>query len=202
MNYSLATSIEPTTEPITLGEARTHLRVDSDDTSQDDLITGLVTSAREWCENYCRRSFCDRTLVMRMDCFPCEIWLPRGPLLAVSSITYLDSAGASQTLATDQYQVDAFFMPPRIVPPLGVVWPYTQAGAINAVTVTYTAGYGTGGSPEDLSVVPSSLKAAMKLLVGHWYENRELMGPVTMAEIPMAVKSLLSPLEIRDYRLE
>lgn len=202
MDYSLATSVAPTTEPLTLAETRLHLRVDDDLTDQDALISGLIKAAREWTENYCRRSWCDRTLVLRMDGFPDCFLLPRGPVRSVTSITYLDASGASQTLAASQYQVDIYSTPPRIVAPLGVVWPNTQDGAINAVSVTYAVGYGTGGSPDDLTVVPASVKAAMKLLIGHWYENRELVANVQMAEVPMAVKALLSAYEIRDYGLE
>ena len=40
----------PTTEPVTLAEARLHLRLDSDFTADDDLIEVLIQSAREAAE--------------------------------------------------------------------------------------------------------------------------------------------------------
>lgn len=201
MNYSLVNG-SATDEPITLAEAKLHLKVDV--TDDDDLITALISAAREWCENYTRRSYCDRTLTLRMDHFPTGIKLPRGPVLSVTSITYIDTDGNSQTLATDQYQVDTYGVPARITPPVGIVWPVTKIGGLNGVSVLYSAGYGTGGSPFDASVVPASLKAAMKLLIGHWYMNREAVSAASTPPqmVPMAVTSLLAPLEVRDFTLE
>lgn len=196
MQYSLHTSVAPTTEPITLAETKTHLRIDPDITDQDELIAALITAAREWTENYCRRSWSDRTLQLRTDCFPAYFHLPRGPVRSVSSITYKDAGGTQQTLAASQYEVDIYSTPPRIYPPDGVVWPTTQL-TLNAVTVTYLVGYGTGGSPDDLATVPAAVKAAMKLLVSHWYEQREA------DEMPLkTIKVLLAAYEIRDYLLE
>jgi hypothetical protein len=50
--------------------------------------------------------------------------------------------------------------------------------------------------------VPAAIKAAMLLLIGHLYENRELVDMKQMYQVPFGVKALLAPFEIRDYSLE
>lgn len=204
MNYSVTVSTAPVAEPITRAEAKTHLRIDSDITDQDTLVDALIQGAREWCENYTRRSFVSRTLQLRTDCFPGEFRLPRGPVTSVSSITYTDSGGNAATLAADQYQVDIYSMPARIVPAYGVVWPTVKSGVVNGVVVTYVAGYAAGAtSPTDHAEnVPAAIKAAMKLLIGHLYENRELVDMKQLFMVPFGVKYLLAPFEVRDYTLE
>lgn len=204
MRYSVTTSVEPPAEPVSRAEAKLHLRVDTDDTAQDTLIDALIQGAREWCENYTRRSFVRRTLQLRVDCFPSHIRLPRGPVASVSSVAYIDSNGDSATLAADQYQVDTYSTPARIVPAFGVVWPSVDAGVVNGVTVTYVAGYAPGDtSPTDHAEnVPAGAKAAILLLIGHLYENREQVGMQQLHEVPFGVRALLAPLEVRDYTLE
>lgn len=66
--------------------------------------------------------------------------LPFSPIVQVSSIVYTDSSGANQTLAGDQYQVDTYQEPTRIVPTIGNTWPTTQS-ILNAVRITFQAGW-------------------------------------------------------------
>lgn len=204
MHYSIATSSAAAAEPVTRAEAKTHLRIDSDITDQDSLVDALIQGAREWCENYTRRSFVRRTLQMRFDAFCGPFRLPYGPVASVTSITYTDSGGNGATLAADQYQVDTYSTPARIVPAYGVVWPSVQEGVVNGVVVTYVAGYAPGStSPTDHAEnVPAAIKAAMLLLIGHLYENRELVDMKQLYTVPFGVKALLAPFEIRDYSLE
>jgi uncharacterized phiE125 gp8 family phage protein len=204
MNYSVSVKVEPAAEPLTLVEAKLHLKVDV--TADDDLIEGLIVAARQWSENFCRRSWVRRTLELRMDCFPSVILLPRGPVSSVTSVKYTDSGGSEATMAAADYQVDLYGTPPRIVPQLGVTWPMTKNGALNGVLIEYVAGYAPGeASPTDHAEnVPQAVKAAMKLMLSHWYENRQavVVANVQAAELPMAVKSLLAAYELRDFRLE
>lgn len=205
--YSLAVVTAPSCEPVSLAEAKQHLRIDADITDQDTLVSALIAAAREWVENYCRRSLVQRTLALRMDCFPGQILLPRGPVISIDSITY-QSGGASATLAASDYQADLYSTPARVVPPFGGVFPLTDEGTLNAVTITYTAGYAPLGSPTDEAAyqlaIPKSVKAAIKLLIGHWFENREavVLANMQVLQLPMAVRALLAPYEIRDMGLE
>lgn len=206
MKYSVNVKTAPAGEPLTRAEAKTHLRVDSDITDQDGLIDGLIIAAREYVENYCRRSLVQRTLELRLDCFPGQILLPRGPVISLTSVKYLDNSGVLTTVDSSIYQTDLYSMPARVMPVFGSIFPIAGYGRLNAVVVEYEAGYAhSSGSPTDLAdTVPSSIKAALKLLVGHWYENREVvvMNVAPPQEVPMAVKHLLAPYEIRDFALE
>jgi uncharacterized phiE125 gp8 family phage protein len=202
MKYSLEISAAPAAEPLTLAETKLHLRVDH--TTDDTLISALITAARQWAENWCRRSFVQRTYKLRMDCFPAAIRLPFGVVASVTSVKYTDADGNLATVSAADYQVDVYSIPARIVPQLGVTWPIPKAGAINAVTVEYVAGYAPGAtSPTDHAAnVPEAVKAALKLTVAHLYEHREAATEATLAETPFAVKALLTPYAILDYTLE
>ena len=195
MRYNLAQG-SITAEPVTLAEAKMHLRVDDDSTSEDALILALIRAAREWVEDYCRRSLVSRTITLRMDCFPGEILLPRGPVSSVTSVQYVDADGATQTVSASNYQTDLYSVVARILPVLGVVWPQVKNGAVNSVIVTYVAGYATA------TELPRSIKAAILLIVGHLFEHREQVNQGGMVEVPFAVKALLAPFEVRDFTLE
>jgi len=203
VRYNLTQGAVPA-EPVTLAEARLHLRIADDLTADDALITALIQAAREWVENHCRRSLVQRSLVLKMDYFPGCFKLPRGEVRSVTSVQYVDQDGNTATVSSADYQVDTASEPGRIVPQLGVVWPVPKFGAINSVIVNYVAGYAEGaGSPSDYAAnIPAAVKAAMKLIVGHLYEHRESIAPMALFEVPMAVKSLLAPYEIRDFELE
>lgn len=207
MDYSLRVKTAPAYEPVSLADMKNHLRVESDITSDDTLISALIAAAREWCENYTRRSFVSRTLELRMDCFPDEILLPRGPVLSIGSVQYTAQDGTLTSLAAADYQSDLYSLPGRILPPFGSIWPIQKLGTMNSVLVTYDAGSVVGSPSDEASSqenVPAGAKAAIKLLVGHWYENREqvVVANVQPANLPLAVTALLGPLEIRDFRLE
>ncbi len=193
MPLTFLKTVEPAIEPVTLAEARAHLRVD--DTSENDYITALITVAREHAESLTDRQFITATYALRLDDFPrwsCAIIRPPRPrLIAVSSLTYVDTAGATQTLDAAAYQVDTVSEPGRILPAYGLTWPSARIQA-NAVTITYTSGYGATAA-----VVPKAIRQAILMLVAHWFENREpvVVGTIT-SEIPMTVKALLGPYRI------
>lgn len=198
MSWSVNVSVEPTVEPVSLAEMKLHLRVDDDITGDDAMISALITAARQKVEIETRRALVTQTQIMRLDGFPrsdcpdLAIVLPNPPVQSVTSITYVDTAGDTQTLDSADYLVDTTTTPARITPVYNGSWPLARA-QMNAVAVTFIAGYAPGsGSPTDYAAnVPQALKAAIKLLVGHWYENREAIGPATLKVLPMAVDSLI-----------
>lgn len=185
----------PASEPITTTEAKNHLKVDFSD--DDSYIDDLIQAARETCEQWTGRALITQTLRIKLDEFPRSIdWntgsvnhrirVPSPPLIAVSSIVYTDTAGASQTLSSSTYTVDSDAEPGIIVPAYGEVWPSTRT-IPNAVVITYTAGYGSA------SDVPRALKQGMMLLIGQWYDVRQAVVTGTIAtEIPMGVQALFS----------
>ena len=166
---SLIVSVEPTAEPVTLAEAKIHLRVDNND--EDSYITDLIIGARQMVETHTNRALVDTTFVYKIDAFPpsgfvdSRVLLPRSPLDSVSSVTYLDTNGDSQTLATSVYEVDTSSLPGRIRLKFDQSWPNTRLHP-EVITITFIAGYG------DETAVPDSLKSAVYLLLAHYFELR------------------------------
>lgn len=155
----------PAVEPVTLAEAKLHLRVDSND--EDVHIAGLITAAREQAESNTRRALITQTWRLTLDAFPGIIELPRPRLQAVTSVQYVDTGGVMQTLDASAYQVAGTSEPARILPAYGRNWPATRH-QLEAVSITYTAGYGNAGAD-----VPASIRQWMLLYIGALYENRE-----------------------------
>lgn len=176
---------EPTVEPVTLAEAKLHLRgVDHSD--EDNLITSLIKAARQWCEEYQNRAYITQTITWKLDRFPREFIVPRPKLQSVTSIKYIDADGSEQTLDSSYYNVDIYSEPARIALAYGQSWPLLR-GDINSVEVIFVAGYGDAAND-----VPDKTKAAMKLLIAHLYEHREDVSTLRHENIPFGVKSLLS----------
>lgn len=175
-----------TADPVTVAEAKAHLRVGF---SEDDtLIEGLIASATAEAQTITRRQLVTATWKLLLRDFPAgdePIRVPLPPLQSVSSVKYFDTNGTEQTIASANYIVDIASEPGRIALAPDKTWPGVQ-DRINAVTVEFIAGYG------DPSAVPERIKTAIKQLVGHWYENREAatLG-IEAKEVPLAFERLL-----------
>lgn len=200
---SMTRVVDPVVEPVTLTEAKNHLKVDDEGSPahpDDDLIENLITASREWCEAYTGRSFIEQTWRVTLDEFPKEIVLPRPPLMDVESIQYIDLSGNTQTVSTSVYRVDLDGS--RITLEDTQSWPDTL-NVSNAVTIRFRSGYDSGSSPQDASKVPSSIKAAILLMLGSLYEHRqEVLTGLNVSQITgnMSVRSLLSPHMVDKYR--
>lgn len=143
------------TEPVTLAEARKHLDLTRDD--QDEMIESMVTAAREWVENYTGLSFNGDAVTQTFRCFRAGITLLVWPADDDAEVTvaYLNKAGEPVEVTGARLWRAA--KPARLLPPLNGAWP-TDADGMIAVTV---------------QGVPFSLKAAMLLMIGDLYANRE-----------------------------
>ena len=180
-------TVAPTVEPITTAEAKTHLRVDGSD--DDTFIDGLIESARQSVEADTGRAMVERTYRADVRHWSDCIVLPRPPLVSVSSIKYYDADNAQQTLAASNYEVDA--AGGRIVEAKDATIP-TYYDRFDAWQITFVAGYAAATSPEDYRApIPEALKAAMKLIIGDLYENRERTAPIRIQEL-RAVDRLLA----------
>ena len=177
----------PTHEPVTLTEAKDHLRVDH--AADDAWIGECIVAARQWCEQYCGRTFITSTWDWYLDALGDTLEIPMPPTQSVTSITYMDSNGDSQVLSTALYRVDVISQPARITSAYGEIWPSTY-DVINSVTVRVVAGY--GGAAQ----VPSSIRHAILIMVGELYENREDSIALTINSVPFGVRALLAPYRI------
>lgn len=220
----------PVAEPITLAEAKLHLRLDDDGDSppvhpDDPLIQMLISAAREWCEGYLGRAAAPQMIELALDSFPSSyltgsayfgsgclrslynavvttsagaIMLPMPPLSSIISIKYIDENIVEQTLASSAYAVDDFQQPSWLLPASGTSWPATAA-VINAVKIRYWAGYDLPGDSPNPNPLPWSIVAAMKLVLGHLYENRENSAQFSgnLELIPMGAQALLDGYRIR-----
>lgn len=180
----------PTESPMSLAQAKLHLRVDIND--DDELIGQLVDAVTLKAEAHCSAAFVPRSYSMWLGAFPgygsgvfgpgldgeetpsrfggssqsrypSAICLPVHPLISVSAITYLDTDNVEQTLATSKYVVVTNRRQPMIVPATGYPWPATYDHP-EAVRVNFRAGF-EGGCPADAVI-------GMKLWLTHLYENR------------------------------
>jgi uncharacterized phiE125 gp8 family phage protein len=163
--YSLSVTTPPAGEPLTLADAKGHMREDG--TDQDVHIAGLIAAVRRDQEDRLGVALITQTMAMRMDRFPALLELPRSPVQSVTSIQYVDLDGVTQTLAGTEYTADLYSTPPRIVPAYGKSWPSTRA-VPNAVTVTFVAGFG-----DSSEAVPDDLRTALLMRLADLYENRE-----------------------------
>lgn len=179
----------PAAEPVTLDEAKAQCRVDT--TDEDITLTGLLRAARDKVESLTGFALLTQTWELVLDAWPrgIEITLPLPPLQSVTSITYRDSAGVDHTFAPTSYAVATASIPGRVVLIKGQSWPTTELYPVEAIRVRFVAGWAAAAN------VPEVLKLAIKLLVGHWFENREEVtvgAGVAMAEIPFGVENLVA----------
>lgn len=193
MNYVI--TAPPTVWPVTLDEAKNHLKVETSITDDDALITRLIKSATRSAEQYTECSFIQQTIKAYADLFPTisntnpfnqaqtsAIELKFGPFISLSSVQYKQlSDGSVVTLGADQYEYDLVSTIARIKPLTS--WPSTAA-LLNSVIVTFVAGMGS-----DATEIPEDIKSAILLVVGYMYENRE----DSVKKLPSASEYLLQP---------
>ncbi len=181
----------PTVEPITLAEARAHLRVTA--TDEDALITSLIAVARADAENELQRSLITQTREIARDDFPDAIELRFGPVIEVVSVKFDDVDGIEQTLDPATYRLDTYRLTAWIVPDPDYSWPETRPH-VNAVRVRYTAGYGPAAAD-----VPMPIRQWILLRIGTLFEHRESVAAgVTVATVPY-VDRLLDPYRVPTF---
>lgn len=182
-NYRLVTA--PATEPLTLTEVKLFLRVD--DTTENDLITSLITTARSIVEGHIWMPLISQTWAMQFDKSELStmVWnVNKAPVSSFSSVTYYDTNNELQTLATTEYESDIYGSPARFrlksVPNV-----YDR---MNALQVNFVCGYANAAA------VPNPIKQAMYMIIGHLYENRQdVITGTQVNEIPMSSEYLLQP---------
>jgi uncharacterized phiE125 gp8 family phage protein len=198
---SLQLLTPPAEEPVSLGEAKLHLRVD---VSEDDLlISALISAARQAAETLTGRQLVTARWRLVLDAFPGPsltsvpagrtftlpahaILVPKSPVRSIVAVDYLDMNAVLQSMPAIDYATDFACEPARITPVFGKSWPVTLP-QIGAVSVTFDVGYGGAGD------VPQGLKRWILLRVGTLYQNREE---------PIASRGRVDPLPFIDGLLD
>lgn len=168
MHLTLITA--PAALPVTVAEAKAHLRVDH--SIEDTLIENLIkvaTAELDGRQGLLRRALITQTWDMQLLTFPFvqRIELPFPPLQSVTYIKYLDDDGVEQTLSTDVYEVVKTGEAAYIRRRRDQLWPVTFEDTDLGVTVRFVCGYG-GTSAS----VPENIRAAMLLRIGELYNFR------------------------------
>ncbi len=174
----------PAVEPVTIEEARLHLRISG--TDEDALVARLISAARSHVEQVTKRSLITQGWRTYLDDWPegRVVRLPTGPVQSVEAITIFDADGMPMSLGSDDFTLDGAGSPPRlkVKPAVG------GAGQpINGIEIDFTAGYG-----DTAASVPKPLIQAILLLVGHWYEHREAGADIVTASFPFGFDALLT----------
>lgn len=186
---------EPLNEPLTLAECYTHLRVvavDSDGHPEDDLIMALAKAAREYCENFTGLSLSLKDYEVRFTEFPDPLELPHPPFVALLGGITISDEISDNAIDEDTYTTDDYSGQFVILNPV-TTWPTLADG--NTVRIRYRAGY--GDESEAAGHLPYSIKAAMLLVLGHLYANREASTAQALTTIPLGVATLLRPYRVR-----
>lgn len=168
--HSVNRTVAPTSEPVTVAEAKKHVEILDSDTTHDNAMSEFIKSAREQLEHDTGYTLMSQTYTQSFHSFPVEgfFYLKVRPVQSVTSITYYDSSNAQQTLATTVYGVDTARR--MIYLKYNQSWPsITQQH--NGIVVTMVGGYSSADA------VPSLLKQAILLQVGKWFEHRDMTEP-------------------------
>jgi uncharacterized phiE125 gp8 family phage protein len=149
-----------TQEPIGLTEARKQVGIADDVSYHDADLTGMISAARAQVEHDSGGLVCfTGSFTWKFSDFPCEDFIPIygvRPITAISSITYVDTAGTTQTWSSSYYSLKTASLVPSIWLVYGYVWPVVR-GDQEGVTVTLTAGYA------NLTSIPWQVKSAVRL---------------------------------------
>ena len=154
---------------------------------EDTWITEQIETVRNWCQHRRGESFITQTWELSLDHWPeCGyIELPYGPLQSVTSVKYYDTADTEYTWSSTLYTVNTYYNPGRIVPNDSETFPSTTLRTTNGIVVQYICGYGDAATS-----VPAEIKLAMKMIIGHYYENREYTYERILREVPMVMDLL------------
>lgn len=186
----------PDNYPVTLAEAKLHLRVDH--STDDDLIEIFIQAATQYAEGFLGRVLVDQTWDYYADEFPDgAIEIPLPPLIEVVGLFYRDAADVEQEFSASSYNVDTSSQPARVYLLSSGSWPTPRDGA-NSIRVRFRAGYLDGSVSPAVDAVPFDIKAAILLTIGSLYANREtvVVGQAAVT-LPWGAEQLL-----RTHRIE
>jgi uncharacterized phiE125 gp8 family phage protein len=179
----------PALEPVSLAEAKAHLRLTG--TDDDDFVSALIVAARLQVETAIRRVLVDQTWRILRDDWPRDglVDLPIGPIRSVLEVIVYDADGAPVTLSPTAWALDAASTPARLK--LLGTGP-TPGRPLNGIEIDVVAGFGPSGLE-----VPQPLRLAISMLVARWYENREGAGfGIVPSVVADAFEALVAPYRV------
>jgi uncharacterized phiE125 gp8 family phage protein len=186
MKASYIITTAPTTEPVTLEQVKTHVRVL--DSTYDTELTEMISRARAVAEIYCNLSIMPQVVDLYLDEFPTDgmIDVKKAPVYSVTYVKYYDADNALQTLSTDYYNTDLVSKPARIQ----VTDAPSTYDRVNAVNIQFVAGYANAAA------VPLGIKQAILMLIGSYFENR---GDEGHRVVPDTVWKLLNQHRVKLF---
>jgi uncharacterized phiE125 gp8 family phage protein len=174
--YTLVVITPPATEPVTVAELKSHLRLNDD--SEDALLSGFITTARTMFEEATGRAVVSTGFRQHVPTLAAPVYLMKYPVISLNAVKYYDEAGALQTANPSTYYTDTISVPAQ-------VWfddyPDTSDTKKPVAYVEFTAGWAT---------VPETVKTAIKLLAGHYYHNREAYTDSRLDELPQGFRAV------------
>jgi uncharacterized phiE125 gp8 family phage protein len=176
----------PAAEPISLSEIKAQLRIDHAD--EDALLSRLIGTAVAYTDalGSLGQAMITQTWGQWAGPNPKQsIRLMLGPVIAVTAVKYYDVDDVLQTDTLGNYEINGTEFAKTVGPKIGNNWPVTSQRP-DAIRIEYTAGYGPAAAD-----VPQSIRHALMLLVGHWYEARENTGVENLISIPFGFDALI-----------
>ncbi|MHA6645637.1 head-tail connector protein [Mesorhizobium sp. A623] len=177
-------TVAPTTTPVSLTEAKAHLRVDHDD--QDELITAQIKAATAWFDGYSGvlgRALVTQTWRQDYAGFAERLPLPVSPVTAIVSVSYQDAGNMQQTLDAGVYDLFADARGAYLTLQHAQSWPATYPRN-NAVSATFTAGFG------DAADIPEPIRQAILLIVQRLFDGADTDIDVAIDRV---VHALVAP---------
>lgn len=139
----IARTTSPAVDFITSTEVEDQLSIS---TGYDSAkVARVISAAQDYVETYTDRAMINQTWTMKLDKFPEVIYIPKGIVQSITSVTYTDSEGDSQTLVagTDYYLSNTGDLA-RLVPVTS--WPTPDTVRKEVVSVVWVGGYGAAAT--------------------------------------------------------
>lgn len=177
---------------VSLEELKAYLIVEDENLDEDALLTSFIKTATSNIELIGWQTIVQQTRELYLKDFPDKIYLSHPPYdpfnsaLSVTSVEYLPSGdGVNYSeLDSSNYGLNETAYSPYIYWKDGASIPSIYNDE-KAIKVTYVSGYA------DATKVPEEVKTAIKFLAGHFSDNRELVAPIQLHEMPVTLQIMI-----------
>lgn len=177
--YTTQITEGPTEETVTAEELHEHLSLNVELSAVEDLLNLYLSAARELFEHDTGLCVATQTLTQYQACWETPVRLFRGPVQDVTSVKYYDTSDTLQTLTN--WDVDLTGTPAlvyRTAANMGQTFPAVSPYRPRPIEIEYIAGV-------DAEYAEAGIKLCIKLLAGHYYNQREAFGEVDLKSVPM-----------------